>query len=297
MSAGQHIILVVDREGRWLPIGGRRVAKLTVRWDGQSTVIRVRARVVVRLVAALAGGRRVIVVAADVAFRTLVGNRDMRPGQWPNGVVVKRGRCPSRLRVAVLTGRWELRRLVVGVRRGIVIGQVAAAASVRRVVVVSIVALGALVCNRCMSANQWIVLVVNRKGRRCPAGCGRVAACTIRRQHQHLVVGVRTGIVVRCVASCAIGWCALVAVGMAVHAVRRLVTSGQWPNRVVIESIPLAGWVASQASWAVVLVAVHAVVVVVRFWVGVAGRAGEDSIVVRVRVAVNAGIPFSFVRT
>ncbi len=147
MSASQYIILVVDGEGRWLPVRGRRVAKLAVRRDGQSAVVRVCAGIVVGLVAALAGRWRVVVVASDVAFRTLVRNWDMRSRQWPNRVVVKSGRVPSRLRVAVLTGCREASGLVVGVRRGVVIRQVAAHTSVRRSVVIPVMALGTLVRN------------------------------------------------------------------------------------------------------------------------------------------------------
>ncbi len=128
------------------------MAKFAVRRNGQSAVVRVRAGVVVGLVAALAGRWRVVVVAADMAFRTLVRYRDMRPGQWPNRVVVKSGRHPSRFRVAVVAGGREARRLVVGVRRSIVIWQVAAHTGGWRVVVVAVVALAALVRNCCVSA-------------------------------------------------------------------------------------------------------------------------------------------------
>ena len=74
MSASQYIILVVDREGRWLPIWGRRVAKLAVRWDSERNVVRVRASVVVRRMAAVASIRRVVVIAV-VAGRAIVGDR------------------------------------------------------------------------------------------------------------------------------------------------------------------------------------------------------------------------------
>lgn len=120
---------------------------------------------VIRLVAALAGVRRVVIIATDMAFSALVGNRDMRSRQWPNRVVVKSCRYPSRLRVAILAIRRETRRFVVGVRRGIVISQVAADACVRRIVVITGVAFGALVRYGSVSTRQHIILVVDGEGR------------------------------------------------------------------------------------------------------------------------------------
>lgn len=64
-------------------------------------------------------------------------------------VLSSRGQVPSRLRVAVRLGRREARRLVVGVREGVVVRQVAAHTGGWRVVVVPVVALGAFVAVAC----------------------------------------------------------------------------------------------------------------------------------------------------
>ena len=147
MCTVQRPILVVDGESCWVPVWVGRVAHIAIRRDGKRRVVRVCRSVVIRLVAAHAGVRRVVVVATDMAFSALIGNWYVRPSYWPDGIVVKSGRYPSRLRVAILTSSREARRFVVGVRRGVVIRQMAAHTSVWRVVVIAIVAFSALVRN------------------------------------------------------------------------------------------------------------------------------------------------------
>lgn len=109
------------------------------------------------------------------------------------------------------------------------------------------------------------------------------------------MVRIAGAIVVGDMASIAVGWRSLVAVGMAVHAIGVQVPSGQWPEGIVVNAVALARRVAGKAGLAVVLVPVHPVVLVVRFWVHVAGRAGELSEIVRIVVAVCTCVPLAVV--
>ncbi len=179
VSAIQRVKIIVQRKSRRLPIGHGRVAEGAVVGQGQRHVVRVQALVEIRRVAARTVGGRGRVVAADVAGRTVVGYRNMLARERPNRVVVKRGRHPSRLRVAGRAVRGELVRHVVRVGHGVEVRGVAARASVRRVHIVPVVASGAVVRNRCVSAIQRIKIVVVGEAGRCPAGVGGVAACAI----------------------------------------------------------------------------------------------------------------------
>lgn len=125
--------------------------------------------------ATIAGVRRVRVIPADVAFRTLVFNRDMRSGYRPELVVVKIRWHPSRLRVAILASRGEVRRLVVGVGCAVVIRLVAAHAAIWRIVVIAVVASCAIVLHPNMCTLERPELVVDGESRRLPIRCSRVA--------------------------------------------------------------------------------------------------------------------------
>ncbi len=79
MSAKQLIIIIVDREGRRVPIRVGRVAHITVRRYAQSDVVRVRRAVEIRCMAARTSVRCGRIIAADMTGRTIVRYRNMRP--------------------------------------------------------------------------------------------------------------------------------------------------------------------------------------------------------------------------
>lgn len=84
---------------------------------------------------------------------------------------------------------------------------------------------------------------------------------------------------------------------MAVEALRRRVRPGQRPDGIMVENIVrIARWVAGEASVAFIDVAADASMLIVRFRVGVAGRAGELPVVAGHVVAVRAGVPLALVR-
>ena len=74
--------------------------------------------------------------------------------------MVKIGRRPFIFRMALSTIGWHLGGLVFGVSSGIVICLVTTVTSVRRVVVVAVVACGTLICNGGMSTIQSLIIIV-----------------------------------------------------------------------------------------------------------------------------------------
>ena len=80
MSALKWPKIVVNWEGRRVPVRVGGMAHVAVSRNGQCRVIWVGAGVVVGQVAAFAGIRRVVVIASAVAEGAVVGNGDMPPG-------------------------------------------------------------------------------------------------------------------------------------------------------------------------------------------------------------------------
>ena len=134
--------------------------------------------------------RRVRIIAVQVAKSAVVGNRHVRTVEGINRCVVESRRCPSSFGMARLAVGRKLVRCMVRVGCGSVIVCVAAVASVRRGIVIPVVAGSAVVGNQGMSAIQNIKIVVNGKRRRRPTRLGRVASRTIRRQAQRHVIRV-----------------------------------------------------------------------------------------------------------
>ena len=147
----------------------------------QGRVARIGALVVVGLVAAHTGGGRAGIIAADVAFATR--HRSVRPCQRPDGVVVEGRRCPSRLIVALDAICRQLIGHVVGVGGRIVVRLVASHAGIGRVVVISSnMTEGTIVGDGGVRPRQWIEVVMDGEGCRCPARFGGVALGTVGRQ-------------------------------------------------------------------------------------------------------------------
>jgi len=71
---------------------------------------------------------------------------------------------------------------VVGVSGGVVIIFVAPLASVRRIVIIAVVASCTVVGNVFVGAIQHVEIIVNSEGGRAPTGIGCMAGCTIGRQ-------------------------------------------------------------------------------------------------------------------
>ena len=128
----------------------------------------------------------------------------------------------------------------------------------------------------------------------CTGGVARRAVCW---NSQGRVVRVGTLIVILRMTGRAICWRAGIPRGMTGRAGRADVRAGQGEvGFAVIEPVvSLAGRMAGQAGGTVVGIAVHAIVVVIRFRVGMAGDAGKFGVIRRIRMAVQALLPFSLV--
>ena len=99
--------------------------------------------------------------------------------------------------MAILAGSRELIRRVIRVHSAVVISLVTTNTSIWRVVVIPIVAGGTIVGNGSVCPVQWIIIIVDREGRRFPArGCS-VAHSTIRREHQRNVIWIETSVIIR----------------------------------------------------------------------------------------------------
>ena len=151
MRAIQHIIVVVRRERRRFPAWRRGVAHRAVVRDIERHVVGVAGLREIRVVAAVAGIRRVRVVAVVTGI-AVVGNRNMRPRERINGIVIKGRWRPGCFCVAGGAVGRVLRSGVVGAGRSCIIGVVAAVAGVRRVRVIAVVASGTICGNGRMRA-------------------------------------------------------------------------------------------------------------------------------------------------
>ena len=111
------------------------------------------------------------------------------------------------------------------------------------------------------------------------------------------MVRVHGSIEVHRVTRGAIGRRTRIAVRMAIQASGRQVGPCQCKGgRVVVKHIiSVSGRVAGQAGAALISISRHAVVLVIRLWIGMTGRAGENCIVARIRVAVHALTPLPLV--
>ena len=107
VSAVELPILIVNGEGRRVPIGVGGVALVAIGGDGERHVVGVGAGVVIGQVAAFAGGRRIGIIAVLMAKGAIVLNWNMRTREREKRMV-ESGRNPGILRVAILAGRRQL---------------------------------------------------------------------------------------------------------------------------------------------------------------------------------------------
>jgi hypothetical protein len=161
----QRIIIVVDRERRWFPARGGRVAHRAIRWDVQGYVVRVGRLREIGGVTAVTSIRRIGVIPL-VTSVTIAGNRNVRSRKRINSTVVKRRRRPRCFRVAGGAIRWELRRSVIRVRGTGVIRRVAAIAGIWRGVNYH--------CGKPRSHSQWPRVLRSTHNNCCGSGTKQV---------------------------------------------------------------------------------------------------------------------------
>ncbi len=149
MRPVEHPIIIVDRKGRRHPVGFRRMAALTIGRNTQRRVVGIDTRIVIGLMAAHTGIRRIVVIPI-MAGRTIIGNRRVRPINDPIGIVNSKGRRhPVGLggMTALAIGRNTQCRMI-GINTLVEIGLVAAHTGRRGVIVVAIMATGAIIGHR-----------------------------------------------------------------------------------------------------------------------------------------------------
>lgn len=126
----------------------------------------------------------------------VVGDDGMRAGKWINAVVIEDGRYPGRFAVAGGAVRGELLCDVVGVSGLVIVRRVAARTGVRRIIVVAVVAGRTVVGDSRMCAVQRVIIIVDGKNSRRPAG-GRMAGCAIGRYGESRMVWIIALIIIR----------------------------------------------------------------------------------------------------
>src|SRR5690606_27801910 len=164
-----------------------RVALRAVRRELRLLVVRLRRAVVIREVAGItAGGRaREPVGVALHAVHAGVLAREREVGD----VVIEGSVVPGTFVMALCAIRREARRDVIGIRRAVVVGQVAGLACGRRVLIIPLVTLIAAHWN--MATDQWPDRVIISG--RAPARVRCVTRSAIRRETGRLVIRVRCG--------------------------------------------------------------------------------------------------------
>lgn len=87
-------------------------------------------------------------------------------------IVIPARRTPVVFRMAGLAGCWKLSSLMIWIIGLIIIILVTAGTCIGGIVIVSLMAGGALICYAGMSSMKRIEIIVIWKGGRVPAGCG-----------------------------------------------------------------------------------------------------------------------------
>ena len=135
-------------KGRWRP-SRLCVACGTFRWELRRSVVWIGCGGIIRIVATIAGVRRIGIVAV-VTSVAIVGNRHVRAYEWINRIVVKRRWRPGSFTVAGRAICWELSGCVVRRCGCCIVAVVTGVAGVWCIRIVTIVASVTIVGNRCV---------------------------------------------------------------------------------------------------------------------------------------------------
>ena len=184
---------------------------------------------------------------------------------------------------------------MVGVGGPVEIRSMTAGAGIRGVVVVAVVAGGTITGDRQVRSVQDPEVVVIRELGRTPTGLGGMAGGTIRREVEGLVVRIGCNVPVGHVAGVTIRGCPSIPGGMALDAIGGGMGPGQREAGVAVVKgiIGVAGRMAGEAGITVVVVTRYADMVIIRFGIGMASRAGEFGIIGRVGMTVRTLVPLT----
>ena len=271
------------------------MAAFAIHREAQRLVVRVHTLGIVLRVTAVTGIGS-IAVASIVAGRTIIRYHGVCPCKGVKAIMVEGGRHPGRFRVAALTIYRELARLVVGVRGLVVILGMAACTGIRRIVVVAVVAACTVIRSGGVRPIQHVIIVMDVKRCGVPARPGSMASRAIRRQPQHLVIGVGAVVKINSMTSLTIRWRSLVSIGMAQQTVciHMCARKGEIGAVVVKSAVGAARRVASQAGCIFISITAHANVPLVRFGVDMAIDAHKFGVVGGVVMAIGTLRPLAF---
>lgn len=146
VCAIQWIIVIMDWEGRGFPARGSSVAHGTIRRKHKCDVVRIGTAIIIRCVTASTGVWGIVVIPI-VAGIAIISDRGVGPGQRVERIMVEGGRYPGRFSVAILASGRELVRSVVRIQGAVVIRLVTTDTSIRRVIIIPIMANGAIIRN------------------------------------------------------------------------------------------------------------------------------------------------------
>ena len=179
MGAGEWVNRTMVKSRR--RPGAFAMAAFAGGWELVGGVIGVGRRIEIAQVATNAGvwGIGIVAIVTGVA---VVGNRNVRPVERVERIVVKGRRRPGAFRVAICASRRELRCKVVRIGSSIVVRLMAACTGIRCVVVIAVVASCTVVGDWNMRSIQHIIIVVDWESGRIPSGVRCMAHRTIRRQ-------------------------------------------------------------------------------------------------------------------
>ena len=185
---------------------------------------------------------------------------------------------------------------MIGVGGLVIIRCMTAGTSVGRIVVVAVVAGGAIIGNRGMRAVQRIIVVVYGKSGGLP-GIGGVTARAIRRYSQCGVARVGALVVIRRMTTRTVGGRSGVSGSMAVEAGGRQVRAGQREMRfIMVKGIVFTPRrMTGKAGRTAVRIAIYTIVMIVCFRIRMTGDAGKFRIIRGIGVAIGTLIPLPFV--
>ena len=297
MRPVQSVVIVVHRKARWCPARLRAVAHSAVIRNVQRNVVGISALIVVSIMATCAGIGSIGVISAQMAGRAIICHRQVSPREGEESPVVEGGRGPGVLRMAGGAVRRELMCSMVRIGGRVVIGSVAPATGIGRVVVVAVMAGRAIIGNGCVGAIQYIVIVVYVKTGGCPTGSCGVARRAISGQSQVAVVRIDALFEIKGVTGGAVGGSARVSVRMTLCAGGVNVSPCQRKSGGVVVKTAggVTGRVTGQASGIFIDISSHSSVPFVRCRIQVANRAAVNGVVIRIRVAFAALRPGSLV--
>jgi len=105
--------------------------------------------------------------------------------------------------MACLAGGRELGCGMIGIGCLVIIGEVTANTSVGGIIIITVMAYRAIVCQGNVCACDDVIIIMDREGCRCPVRIRRMAGCAGSRNVDGRMIRVRRGIIVRHMAALA----------------------------------------------------------------------------------------------